>query len=128
MLSCNCDYDGSDYGIYYYVPEDFISMPKLSRRKRCWSCHQFIAPGSAVLEFKNFRGPRCWYEENRFGDEISLASKYLCENCGEIYLNLQAAGFCVIIDRNIREDLAEYWQIKGFDPKKYLEKSQCQTL
>ena len=56
-------------------------------------------------------------EERIYGDEKELASWYLCGDCGERYLNLQALGYCISLDDNMQELLEEYWSETGFTPK-----------
>ena len=103
-LDCYC---GQEEWDRYWEPDDDFSvfaMPP-SRRNgyRCVSCKKHIADHNAVLKINVFR------EEEHY-----LKPRYLCERCGEIYLNLTAAGQCVIIDRNLKLDLQEYWELSGF--------------
>ena len=113
-LSCSCqEWDGE--GVAVYSPEDFQKFD-LKRRKRCCSCGKLIAIGSDTLEFKRVRGPLSDVEERIYGDdaEISLASKWMCDGCGEIYLNLDALDFCIDIAENMEDLLKEYHEMTGF--------------
>jgi len=106
-LSCSC---GGDYDWYYNAPEDFIKF-KPKRRKRCCSCGELINIGSDCLEFDR-------YKISEYGDEIYLASKFMCEKCGEIFLNLSDLGYCLTIGiYSMQECLEEYWELTGFEPK-----------
>ena len=117
-LSCTCDYCG--FAWYYYSLDlntvDFESLDS-KRRKRCESCNEFIEIGADCLSFQRFREPRCYYEEERFGDEVPLADKFLCSKCGEIWLNLTAIGYCLCLGDDMRESLREYWELTGFKPE-----------
>lgn len=121
-LSCWCG-DGSDSEWFFYEPDEgkeFASL-KASRAKRCGCCKALIKVGKECMTFACFRFPRCDYEEGRWGEdgEIPMADKHLCGECGEIYLNLRVLGYCVSIDKSLKEDLAEYWDLTGFDPTRY---------
>lgn len=115
MLSCACDDYNHDW--YYYPPEDFTKF-EASRRKRCISCGVLINHKSACLEFSCWRTPYSYIEENIYGDEVPLANKYMCETCGEIFLNLESIGYCITLGGNMKEDLRDYWDLTGFSPKK----------
>lgn len=114
MLSCSC-YD--DYDSWYSpVPDDFVKFTH-SRRKRCISCGKLIDIGTDCLEFNMWRTPYNWVEENIYDDEVPLANQYMCESCGEIFLNLTDLGYCLEIGHNIKEDLRDYWDMTGFKPR-----------
>jgi hypothetical protein len=117
-LSCTCPYE--DYGDaewYYWEPEKF-SVLKFFRSKRCVSCQELIPYGSLGLEFNRFRFPLNDIEDRIYGydAEIPLASWYMCESCGEIFLNLTAIGYCFQLCRNIDMpgSLKQYQEISGF--------------
>ena len=40
-----------------------------------------------------------------------MASWFACEDCGEIYLNLEELGYCVDISENMNDLLAEYREL-----------------
>jgi len=113
MLSCLCDYDSN--GWYYYPPKDFVTFG-LKRRKRCCSCGKLINIGDQCVEFDRYRGPITDIEERICGDEIELASWFMCEECGEIFLTLAELGYCHYLGGKIREDLEDYWDMTGFVP------------
>ena len=110
-LSCRCN---NDYEWYYYPPDDFTSFNHL-RRKRCVSCNNLINYDAVCLQFDCYRDARDDYEESRFGDEVEMASKYMCSKCGEIFLNLTDIGYCHNLGDNIKEDLDDYWDMTGFE-------------
>lgn len=116
-LSCSCDeyeVDGDNWG--YLMPSDFSKL-ETTRRKRCCSCKKLIDKGDIVLSFERFRGARSDIEERIWGDEVYLANWYMCECCGEIFLNLQEAGFCLDIADDMRKNLKEYHSLTGFIPE-----------
>ena len=116
MLSCDCEYDVDDAPWFFYNPADF-GILTTSRRKRCCSCKKLINIGALVLEFERAR-----YAQNDIeyrihsDDEIGMASWYHCESCGEIWLNLTAAGFCFDLeqDGDMHARLKEYHKLTGF--------------
>lgn len=116
-LSCECpEWDGDPYSWCYFHPEDFEVMPG-KRRSRCSSCGELIDIGAPCLIFQRMRSPRTDIEERIHGDEVWLASKYFCEKCGEIYLNLSAVGYCFGPTDNMTDAIKEYWELTGFTPK-----------
>ncbi len=123
MLSCECDYDDYDNDAvwYYNVPEWFqVHLP--TRRKRCKSCGKFIAIGDECLEFERSRDARSEIEERIYGsgwDAVPLASYYHCKDCGEIYLNLSAIGYCIPPDTDMQKALQEYHELSGFKKDVY---------
>lgn len=111
MLSCSCDFDSDSW--YYYQPNDF-SIFNLKRRKRCCSCDKLININAQCVEFGRYRSPITDIEEQICGDEINLASWFMCEWCGEIYFNLSDLGYCIFLGSSMQENLEDYWDITGF--------------
>jgi len=114
MLSCSCpEWDGDPGTWAFYPPEDFITFSK-KRRKRCSSCQELINSGSLCLEFERIRGPYTDIEERISGEEITMPSLFMCEKCGEQYLNLSAIGYCPGPTDNQLDLLKEYQEMTGF--------------
>lgn len=113
-LSCACDFD--EDGWWYEAPDDFSVFPQ-GRRKRCCSCHKLIDAGTQCVEFPRVRYAATDIEERIYGDTVVLASWYMCEWCGEMYFNLEALGYCHWLGDSIKENLEEYWELTGFDPR-----------
>jgi len=111
MLSCTCNF--YDSGWYYYPPCDF-SIFKKKRRKRCCSCKELIGVGDECVEFEKCRDPATDIEERIVGDEVPMASDYMCEKCGEIYFNLTDLGYCINLGDEMQELLQEYWEMTKF--------------
>ena len=112
MLSCDC---GASFE-YYYEPPDNLKPFDKPRRKRCRSCKELINIGSDCLEFIRYREPRTDIEEKIHGDTVYLADEYMCEPCGEIFLNLTDIGYCIYLGDDMRENLEDYWELTGFVP------------
>lgn len=109
-LSCGCgELDLEPGGIRHYYPEDFEEL-KTSTRKRCTSCKTLIEIGAVTVPFDWFKVPEHEVEINIYGEDgqIQRARTYLCETCGEIYLNLITLGYCLNNDDDMREMLKEY--------------------
>ena len=91
MLSCSCY---GDYDTWYdKIPEDFKKF-NCTRRKKCVSCKRLVNIGENCLEFEMYRIPHSDIEMQVMGYSVPMANKYMCENCGEIYLNLSVLGYC----------------------------------
>lgn len=116
MLSCSC-FEIDDAELYYYPPNDFSKL-STKRARRCSSCKALIPVGSTCLKFTRERCAKDDIEYRIYGDgpEIVMPPWFLCEACGEIYLNLEAAGFCLCPQDDMRENLREYWELSKFKP------------
>lgn len=111
MLTCSCpDWDESEEWCYT-APSDFTVFSK-KRRKRCCSCHELINKGADCLKFYRDRYAHSETEERIYGEgePIAITPWYMCEACGEIFLNLNALGFCVDIACDMKRELEEYQQ------------------
>ena len=118
MLSCSCpdwEFDDEWEGWLYYGPSDFSVFDK-KRRKRCCSCKELIDIDSLCLEFGRTRYPRTEIEDRIYGEgnEIEIASYFMCDKCGEQYLNLEALGYCIDITDNMFDLLEEYQEMTRF--------------
>lgn len=127
-LSCSCsEWDGE--GWYYVLAEKTISpgdsktpreieyfFPLATKRsRRCCSCSAIIKPGDLSLVFKRWRGST-QFEYDRLGwEEVKIAPWFMCESCGEIYLNLEAVGYCVNIDDYMPNLLEEHREVNGIE-------------
>ena len=120
MLSCSC-YDDDECAWYYNSLEKFIPLAtKHNRRRRCCSCHKPIDIGASVVRIDRWRPPRDEIELRiaRHDDaEIPLAAWFLCEECGEIFLNLNAIGYCIDVSESMQDLLKEYHEMTGWKPK-----------
>jgi predicted RNA-binding Zn-ribbon protein involved in translation (DUF1610 family) len=129
-LSCSCDFDLEPGAIFtdttYNDPDryrPFEGVGKNKIRKRCSSCNEFINIGDDCLEFPIYKIPEHEVEINIHGEDgwIPMARKYMCEKCGDQYINLTALGYCVWIGNNMFELLKEYAEIQK-ERLEYLKK------
>lgn len=106
MLSCS--YDDDNYSWFFEIPSGFSTL-QTSRRKRCCSCNNLINKNATVLPFNRYRQFQTEIEQRIYGDsEINIATFYMCEPCGDQYLNLSELGFCIDITENMFDLLKEY--------------------
>ena len=116
MLSCSCQEWDGEPGTWAYYEPDFFEPFDLKRRKRCCSCEELIDLGADCLIFPRIRAPCTDIEERICGEEIPIATLFMCGRCGEIYLNLKEIGYCPAPYDEMTEALREYWEITGFKP------------
>lgn len=115
MLSCSCsEWDGEGWYWMFNYPGEEWPILKTKKRKRCCSCKELISIGAECLEFERYRAPLSDIEERIWGDEVQIASYYMCLSCSEIFLNLDALKYCLDITQKMTEALAEYWELTGF--------------
>jgi hypothetical protein len=109
LLECDITDDPGIITWWYATAECFAPLDT-ARARRCRSCNRLIKPGDQALKFTRWRPTRDWVEYKIYGEgeEVDLAPWWHCEQCGEIYLNLWAAGFCPDIDTDMRKALVEY--------------------
>ena len=124
-LSCSCgEWDGD--GWYYIVKskllcevpfyeggkavwdQEFFFPLATKRHRACRSCKEKIEVGDRCIEFERYRNSENDIEERIYGTEVQLASWFMCEKCGEQYLNLEALGYCVGISENMFNLLREH--------------------
>lgn len=116
MISCAClDAPPDNPGDrWFYPPNDYTTFD-LPRRRRCCSCKRLINRGEDCLRMDRDRNAWSDIEAKIKGEEIAIAPLWMCEGCGEIFLNLTAVGYCVQIGPMV-EALAEYHEMTGFKP------------
>jgi len=122
-LSCGCS---GDYDWFYDQPDDFSTL-ETSKRKRCISCNELIDIKAPCVQFHCWRPARTEIEERFKGYEVYMAPKYMCEKCGEIFLNLSEYGYCVTLGGNMKDDLETHWALTNFDPLKYAKNEQVSS-
>lgn len=98
------------------MPDDFVRYQR-PRRKRCSSCRRLINIGEDCLEFTRERTAYTEIEERICGEEIPMASLFMCEKCGEIYLNLEDIGYCLNPLDSMADCLRHYHELTGFTPR-----------
>lgn len=107
-ISCEVDNCGEDW--WYLPPDGYEKMPELPRRRRCWSCGEFINPGDCVAKFERMRAASEWYQDRFFEDEVHAATWWACEECADLFFSVAELGYIVTISRaeSMREMVAEY--------------------
>ena len=102
-LSCSCDYD-DDVAYWIRKPKDYT---KSNNECNCASCNKQIIKDAICIEFV------CWAnDEGDHGED--LPSLFLCEECSDIYFNLDELGFeCIGPQEDMRELLEEYHEVYG---------------
>lgn len=115
-LSCDCGYDDDGLFDWFYTAPNNFEPLRTIRRRRCKSCNKFIDLGELCLAFHRNREPNCDIEEAIYGEgpDVPLATWYLCETCGEIYLNLADLGFCMEVDDDMRVCMSDY--LRDYNP------------
>lgn len=104
-LSCSCgDYDDSSW--YYTFGKDFTTL-QTKRSRKCCSCGTKIKPGDDCVKFERNRPPNSDIEYRIYGNEVPLASWYMCEECGGVFLSVDELGMCFNLDGDIREQVRE---------------------
>lgn len=104
-ISCSCDSDDAEW---YYTPKEDFSILQTKRSRKCCSCGSKLSVGSEVLHFVRWKSPETYVEERIYGDEVPLASWYMCETCGGLYMAVQDLGMCCDISENIAGQIKEY--------------------
>jgi phospholipase C len=90
------------------------------RRRRCASCGRLINHDEEAVFFDRVRAPKSDIEERIHGEEVPIAPLWHCEDCASIYVNLYELGYnCMDPSQPVQDYLKEYWEMTGFDPKKY---------
>lgn len=106
-LSCTC---GDDDGFaWYFTSKDDFSTLLTKRSRKCCSCGTKIKPGDDCVKFGRYKVADSEVEERIYGyrGEVPLASWYMCEECGGVYLSVTELGMCFDLDGDIREQVRE---------------------
>lgn len=108
-LYCYC---GEDFDWFYEANTKF-SILDTKRWRKCCSCKTRLDPGAEVLKFIRHRAPHSYIEEAIYGDEVPLASMYMCEECGGLFMALEELGYCITLDEEpMRELVAQYNEMR----------------
>jgi len=81
-------------------------------RRRCCSCNNFINIGDVTAAIYRYKVPENDIEERIYGEEVPLATKYLCEECADLNASLQELGYCISPLDNQHELIKEYTNMK----------------
>lgn len=109
-LACECEYDDPAWWHEGVTP---LAPLATKRMRRCCSCKTRIAVGQECSSIRRWRDPEPdSVEERIFGDEVPLATWYLCERCDGLLESLDALGFCGLVGQDLREVCREYAQMQ----------------
>lgn len=111
-ISCTCDTDG-DYDWYWTAAADFAPLAT-KRSRKCGSCEAKIKPGDDALLLECDRSPKNEIEERIYGDIVPMPNKYLCEECGGLYMAVSDLDMCWNIGSNIKEDVREWAEAQKY--------------
>lgn len=115
MSPLSCSYRDEENASWFFIPPNDFTLFEGPKRKRCCSCKELISIGALSLKFSCHRPPKNEIEDRIYGEdgEIPIANKFLCEKCGDQFMNLEALGFCIDITENIMDLLQEYVENYG---------------
>ena len=115
-LSCYCEYEPEPGDVVWDMPSDYKPLDTKTPRK-CCSCRSKLKQGITVVEFPRYKVPDCDYEIARFGEEFEdgpkRASRWMCEECGDLYYSLTELGYCVNPEEDQRELVKEYVALRA---------------
>jgi len=103
-LSCSCDFE--DCAFFYDSPTDYETLDTI-RRGRCLSCKDQIDVGAITTAFPSWRPPNSDIEERIHGEdgEVPMATKYMCEECSDLFFSLTELGYCITIGTHTMKEL-----------------------
>lgn len=123
-LSCECpDYDWADR--WWMAHQDFAPL-KTKRGRKCCSCGTQIKPGDDCLVIDRGRNPQSDVEERIYGDEVPLAPKHMCEECGGLYMAVDDLGLCYALGNNIKTDVREWAEAQQYE-REQQQKADART-
>jgi hypothetical protein len=122
-MSLSCSFDGGDYdGAEWRWLYTLEHKPLRTKRgRKCCSCEAPINPGDLSLEVERYRGPNHDIEESIYGDEVPLASWFMCETCGDLALSLHELKFCFDLDTPLKDQIKEYREQEAAEVAAYKE-------
>lgn len=103
-LSCNCN-DEMEW--WYEHVSDYMQLDT-KRGRKCCSCGEKIKVGEIAIKFHCYKSPENDIERRIHGDEVPLSNKYHCEECADIYFNLDELGYCINLGESMHDLLQEY--------------------
>ena len=122
-LSCSCSDEWDGDGWYWELKQETVGHDPLEteyffhlaadKSRRCCSCQSKIRPGDLALVFKRYQSSNAFQYERLGWETVEIAPWYMCERCGEQYLNLEDLGYCIDIAENMFDLLAEYREMHG---------------
>jgi len=112
-LTCeNENYE--EHAWFYRQPTDFTVL-STKRGRNCCSCLRFITVRQPVLAFTCKRPSRSEFEFKFYGykeEAVPMATRYMCEKCGDLALNLNELGYCTPPGEDMRQLVKEYAEMQ----------------
>ena len=109
-ISCSCDYGDSDFA-WYWEKADVKKPLSTKRSRKCCCCKTKIKVGDDAQELYRHRGPANDVEEDIYGDEVPLASWYMCDDCADLSDALDKRNVCYDINEPMEIQAREYNEI-----------------
>lgn len=110
-LSCECEYNDEPEWIWY-KPNNY-SIFNSDVIEPCNSCGTDIITGDTCTKFRVF-------DCTEDGDDEETASRYMCEECSDIYFSLDELGFCIGLGDDMHDLLADYHELYGVANKEVI--------
>ena len=109
-MGLSCSWDGDTSGCDWWWESNLQYYPLNTKRSRkCCSCGEKINVGDDSIIIHRARVPNSRIEERICGDEVSITTWYLCEDCGGLAISLDELGFSFTLGgQSIKEQIAEY--------------------
>lgn len=112
-MSLHCDTgDYEDYEWWWRLSPD-ESVLSTKRSRKCCSCGLKIHVGDTARQVSRFRPPTEFEETKGIageGDEVYMASWYLCETCGDLADSISELGFSFSLGDgdSLKQQIADY--------------------
>ena len=106
-LSCAAYADGD--GEWWWKCNLNTYPLKTKRSRKCCSCGDKISVGEdCAIVYRN-HAPNNDIEERIHGDEVPMATWYLCDKCNDLAISLDELGFCFSLgDESIQQQIKDY--------------------
>ena len=111
-ISCSCDFDGGIHSVGY--PREVVCRTP----RDCSCCERPVGVGSPmhILSMYDF-------------DDMKTSSPcYMCEECGDMFDNLVALGFCFSLSEGIRDQWLDYLHDEKPEIYAMVEKYEPETI
>ncbi len=126
-ISCSCDNNPDNAAWFYSIDYTKSHILTVKRSRKCVSCKMHLALGDVVHPIKRYRSPRHYIEEKIYGEEVPLATWYLCPTCFYIYRALDKVNACVDIGTDNLQDCLEEFN-RDYAPSGFKLKVETPTL
>ena len=99
-MSAYCDggFDNDDPE-WWFEHNEILNPLSTKRSRICISCETKVAVGDDVLQLERHKRPENDIEERIYGDEVPIATWYLCEDCGCALLSIFKLGAGIALEK-----------------------------